>query len=483
MSGVIGIFSIKGDNVTDDLFYALTALQHRGEEGCGVSVNDGKYFRTVTGEGLVYYFLKDRLESLKVMKPYLGIGHTLYERTGDLQPVEQWGDQDVNISLAMDGVLLGFGEKKHDSVMRTLFLDYLKETGNFYSAVGKVMEKLDGRGPYNVVIAARRGGKFYLIAFRDPKGIKPLCLGKKDGMYVIASETKALDIIEADFVKDVEPGEAIIISKDGIESKVLKRDEHAHCAFEWVYFADPTSTIEGRNVYVVRKELGEKLAKRYPLDVDVVMASPDSGRGVAIGYQQGLCKAKQRFVPFEEASIKNPGAKRTFQVEDPKERMMAARVKFFINSDIVKGKRVACGDDSIVRGTVFRDGMVYKLRNAGAKEIIPVISCPPLAHPCIKDPKGKTFAAQGMTGSVEEIGKKVAKKLNVDQVCYPTIEELDEAIGHEGTCKACFDGVYPIKREFVFSGHHPDEKNIAFFVHKDKHNRKSGGRTGKGKGI
>ncbi|UCC91242.1 MAG: hypothetical protein JSV39_02900 [Candidatus Aenigmatarchaeota archaeon] len=468
MSGIIGVFSVDGKNVTDDLFYGLSALQHRGEEGCGVSVNDGKYFHTLTRDGLVYYFLKDKLEDVRKTRPYVGIGHTLYERTGGLQPVEQWGDQNVNISLAMDGVLLGFGEKKHDSVMRTLFLDYLKETGNFYSAVERVMKKLDGRGPYNVVIAARKGGKLYLIAFRDPKGIKPLCLGKKDGMYVIASETKALDIIEADFVKDVEPGEIIIITKDGMESRILKKDRHAHCAFEWVYFADPTSTIEGRNVYLVRKTLGNKLAERYPLDIDVVMASPDSGRGVAIGYQQGLCKIKNTFVPFEEASIKNPGAKRTFQVENPKERMMAARVKFFINKDIVKGKKVACGDDSIVRGTVFRDGMVYKLRSAGASEIIPVISCPPLAHPCIKDPKGKTFAAQGMTGSVEEIGKKVAKKLNVERVCYPTIKELDESIGHSDTCKACFDGVYPIKKKFIFFDVHEDRKNIAFYIHKNR---------------
>lgn len=472
MSGIIGIFSVDGKNVMDDLFYGLTALQHRGEEGCGISVNDGKYFHTLTSNGLIYYFLKDKLEKLKKMKPSVGIGHALYERTGGLQPVEQWGDQNVNISLAMDGVLLGFGEKKHDSVMRTLFLDYLRETGNFYSAVERVMEKMDGRGPYNVVIAARKGGKFYLIAFRDPKGIKPLCLGKKDGMHIIASETKALDIIEADFVKDVEPGEIIIISKDGMKSRVLKKNKHAHCAFEWIYFADPTSTIEGRNVYSVRKTLGNKLAKRYPLDVDIVMASPDSGRAVALGYQQGLCKIKNTFIPFDEVSIKNPGAKRTFQVEDPKERMMAARVKFFINKDFVKGKKVVCGDDSIVRGTVFRDGMVNKLRNAGADEISLVISCPPLAHPCIKDPRGKTFAAQGLTGSVEEIGSKIAKKLNVDRVCYPTVQELDEAIGHSDTCKACFNGVYPVKKRFAFCNEERDEKNIAFYITKNKSKKK-----------
>ena len=468
MSGIIGIFSVDGKNIMNDLFYGLTALQHRGEEGCGVSINDSKYFRTLTGEGLVYYFLKDKLAQLEKMSPFIGIGHTLYERSGDLQPTEQWGDQNVDISLAMDGVLLGFGEKKHDSVMRTLFLDYLKETGNFYSAAEKVMEKLEGRGPYNVVIAARKGGKFYLIAFRDPKGIKPLCLGKKGKTYVIASETKALDLLEAELVKDVEPGEIIVISKDGMEARVLKKDVHAHCAFEWVYFADPTSVIEGRNVYAVRKDLGKKLARRYPLDVDLVLASPDSGRGVAIGYHQGLCSIKKAFIPFEEIFIKNPGAKRTFQVENPEERKMAARVKFFVNKEFVKGKRVAIGDDSIVRGTVLRDGMIYKLRNAGAKEIVTVISCPPLSHPCVKDPSGKTFAAQGLTGSVEEIGEKVAKKLNADRVCYPTIQELDEAIGHYDTCKACFNGVYPVKKKFISCGADRDERDITFYINNRK---------------
>jgi len=468
MSGIIGIFSTDGKNITYDLFYGLTALQHRGEEGCGISVSNGKYFHTLSGEVPVYYFLKDKLETLNKLKPSMGIGHTLYERSGDLQPTEQWGDQNVNLSLAMDGVLLGFGEKKHDSVMRTLFLDYLRESGNFYSAAEKVMEKLDGRGPYSVVIAVRKGGNFYLIAFRDPKGIKPLCMGKKGNMHIIASESKVLDILEAAFVKDVEPGEVRIISKDGMESRIVRKDRHAHCAFEWIYFADPTSTIEGRNVYMVRKTIGETLARRYPLDVDVVIASPDSGRGVAIGYHQELSRIKQKFIPFEEASIKNPGAKRTFQVENPQERVMAARTKFFINKHVVMGKKVACGDDSIVRGTVLRDGMVYKLRAAGAETIIPVISCPPLAYPCIKDPKSKTFAAQGLTGSIEAIGEKVAKKINVDKVCYPTIEEMDQAIGHTDTCKACFNGVYPIKRKFILCNGEDSERNIAFFINKGK---------------
>ncbi len=463
MSGIIGIYSTGDEGIVDQLFYGLTALQHRGEEGCGISVDDQNYFYTIKKEGLVYYFLKDELQKLKRMNPRAGIGHTLYENSSGMQPMEQWGERNVNISLAMDGVLLGFGDKKHDSIMRTLFLSCLKDKSDIYSAVELLMEKLDGRGPYNVVVLMRKEGELYLVAFRDPKGIKPMCTGKKNGTYVVASETKALDILEAENIRDVEPGEVIIVSKKGMESRVVRKDIHAHCAFEWIYFADPTSTIEGRNVYTVRKKLGRMLAKRYPLDVDLVMASPDSGRGVAIGFHQGLNEGKEGFIPFDEISIKNPGAKRTFQVEDPEERAMAARVKFFVNKEHVKGKNIVCGDDSIVRGTVMRDGMVYKLRKAGAGKISTVISCPPLRYPCIKDPKGKTFAAHGLTGPIEEVGHQVAAKLNVDRVCYPTLKELDEAIGHSDTCKACFNGMYPIKRKFV-PHIEIEEKNISSFT-------------------
>jgi amidophosphoribosyltransferase len=231
----------------------------------------------------------------------------------------------------------------------------------------------------------------------------------------------------------------------------LVSQDHSHCFFEWIYFADPTSIIEKKSVYEVRKELGRILARRY-VDrvggIDFVMASPDSGRGVAIGFQQELSNLLGKFIPYEEAAIKNPGAKRTFQVEGEIERGLAASLKFFMNRDVVRGKKIAVGDDSIVRGTVFRDGMIRKLRRAGASEIYPVISCPPLVHACIKDPHGTGFAAHGFDGSLEEIGERVARKINADFVCYPSEKDMRTALGLEDICAACVNGCFPVNEVY-----------------------------------
>lgn len=451
MSGIFGVYSVEGDNVADELYLGTVALQHRGEEGCGISIDRREGFYTPKEGKLAYYFFRDKfngLNGLRELAPSAAIGHTLYESSGGLQPVEQWGENYM-ISLAMDGIMLGFGGK-NDSVMRTLFSRYLDEKKDFYAAGEKLMEKLKGKGSYCVVSLIQHYNEVNLVAFRDPKGIKPYCLGKKDDKYIVASESKALDGVEAEFIKDIEPGEMIVVSKEGLESKLLVKDKHAHCFFEWIYFADPTSVIEGRDVLEVRKELGRRLARRYAnrVDVDLVMASPDSGRGVAIGFQQELCKIKNKFIPYEEASVKNPGAKRTFQVEDEEERKLAARVKFYMNKKVVKGKKVAVGDDSIVRGTVFKDGMIYKLNKAGAEKIYPIISCPALLHACIKDPKGTNFAAYGLEGTLEEIGEQVAEKLNADFVCYPTTEDMREAIGLDDLCEACINGIFPVDEKF-----------------------------------
>ncbi|MDD5192226.1 MAG: hypothetical protein PHH54_05425 [Candidatus Nanoarchaeia archaeon] len=453
MSGIVGVYSVDGKNVADELLMGVVALQHRGEEGCGISVERKPGFYTPKERKLAYYFFRDFFGGLKGLREKtssFAIGHTLYEDSGGLQPVEEWGEKHL-ISVAMDGVLLGFGGK-NDSVMRALFSRYLDETSDFYDAGNKLMEKLRGKGSYCVVslVKDKDGGDTSLVAFRDPKGIKPYCLGKKEDKYIVASESKSLDGIEADFIRDIEPGEMIVINKNGLSSKKLVEDKHAHCFFEWIYFADPTSVIEGKDVLEVRKELGRRLARRYVsrVDVDLVMASPDSGRGVAIGFQQELSKIKNRFIPYEEAAIKNPGSKRTFQVENEEERKLAANVKFFMNKKVVQGKNVAVGDDSIVRGTVFRDGMIYKLRKSKAEKIYPIISCPALLHACITDPRGRNFAAYGLKGTIEEIGEQVAKEINADFVCYPTVKDMIESVGLEDICKACIDGEFPVNEEF-----------------------------------
>jgi amidophosphoribosyltransferase len=455
MSGIFGVYSLNGDNVADELLMGTVALQHKGEEGCGVSLErDGKFY-TNKSRQLAFYFFRDKTNSLNGLRwsnPKSAIGHTLYENKGGLQPIEKKGENH-HLSLAMDGILLGF-DGKNDTKMADLFSKYLDNTNDFYKAGEKVMKDLKGRGSYCVTSLVKNDQGVSLVAFRDPKGIKPYCLGQKESKeslkYIVSSETKGLEGVEADFIRDIRPGEMVVINKKGLNSKSLIEEDHTHCFFDWIYFADPTSVIEGRDVLEVRKELGRKLARRYAerLDVDLVMASPDSGRGVAIGFQQELSKIKGSFIPYEEAVVKNQGAKRTFQVEDEEQRRLAANVKFFMNKRIVEGKNVAVGDDSIVRGTVFRDGMIYKLRRANAGKIYPIISCPALVHACISNPTGKNFVAYGLEGSVEDIGEQVAKKLNADFVCYPTTKDMVDAVGLEDLCKACIDGVFPVDKKF-----------------------------------
>jgi len=443
MSGVIGVFSAKKNNIAESLFYGLTGLQHRGESGAGISVaKDNCDIMTKGGVGLVYYLFKDELELLKAIDSSAGIGHVLYEDTGSIQPTETSG-KNYKIAFAMDGVLMGL-KGKHDIVARDMFLGALEKEKDIFRASGIFMKKLSGRGSYCIVSLVKKGSKVSLVAMRDPKGIKPFCLGKKGNEYIVSSESKGLYGAGARLIRDVEPGEVIVISKKGIKSKIVRKEPHMHCAFEWVYFADPTSIIEEKNVYFVRKKMGEMLADKYRLDVDVVIASPDSGRGVAIGYSQ------RAGIPFEEAVIKNPGAKRTFQVENPSERNKAAMSKFFVNKDVVRGKKIAIGDDSIVRGTVIRDGMINKIKICKAKKIYCIISCPPLCFPCFKDPGGTNYAAYGLFRvPVEKIGKFVARKLGADAVCYPTVSMLQQAIGHNGLCRACLDGKYPVKKKFL----------------------------------
>lgn len=444
MSGVIGVFSAKKNNIAESLFYGLTALQHRGEAGGGISVaKDNGDIITKGDIGLVYYLFKDELELLEAIEPCIGIGHVLYENTGSIQPTEATGKK-YKIAFAMDGVLLGF-QGKHDIIARDMFLESLERKKDIFKACRSFMNKLSGRGSYCIVSLVKKGNNdIKLVVLRDPKGIKPLCLGRMGNEYIVSSESKGLYGAGAKLIRDVEPGEVIVFSKKGIKSKIVRKEPHMHCAFEWVYFADPTSIIEKKNVYFVRKKLGEMLADKYNLDVDVVIASPDSGRGVALGYSQ------RSGIPFEEAVIKNPGAKRTFQVEDPEERKKAAKSKFFINKDVVRGKKVAIGDDSIVRGTVVRDGTILKLKVCKAEKVYCLISCPPLCFPCFKDPGGTNYAAYGLFKfPVEKIGKIVAKKLGADGVCYPTVPMLQQAIGHNGLCRACLDGKYPVKKKFV----------------------------------
>jgi amidophosphoribosyltransferase len=478
MSGIISLYSLDKKNIAQDLFDGAVSLHNRGENGYGVGLvdlDDRDVFRHIKGPGLAYDGLKGSLKEIHDLASYAGIGHTLYKERNNFQPVKAWST-DYIISMAMDGVLLGF-RGKDDSVMASLFSDCLKEKRDFFTAGEMLMEYLDGRGAYNVVSLIRNGDDLYNVSFRDPKGIRPMCLGKKGNTYVVASESKELDSVEADFIRDLEPGEMVIISnaiKDGIKSKVLKRDEHAHCSFEWVYTAGPTSNIEGKNVGHVREMLGGMIAMRHDIGEDIHASSPDSGRGAMAGYHQTRTEMKIKrildeaikiddlgamrkylekelpglIVPLKEAIIKNQGARRTF-LSSKKEKDLSTRGKFFINSEIVNGKKVLVIDDSIVSGNVTKKGTARKMYKSGASALYFATSCPPLVKPCFKDDPNRELAARGMSGSAEEIGRQVAKELGVDEVFYPTIGDLKEAIGLPDLCTACFGGEYPVKEEFL----------------------------------
>ena len=443
MSGIIGVLSRKKDNIVESLFYGLAALQHRGEGGAGISIaKDSGDILTKTGVNLVYYLLKDEIDFLKAIEPRAGIGHVLYEDTAGLQPIEKESKK-YKVVFAFDGVLMGI-KGRHDVVARNVFLEALEKKNDIFKAAKIFMSKFSGAGSYCIIALVKKGSDVSLVAIRDPKGIKPLCFGRRGAEYVVASESKGLYGAGANLVRDINPGEVLVISKKGVRSRIVRKEKHMHCAFEWVYFADPTSIIENKNVYFARKALGDLLAQKYKIDADMVIASPDSGRGVAIGF------AQRSGLPFEEAVIKNPGAKRTFQVENINERKKAAKAKFFINKEVVKGKKVVLGDDSIVRGTVLRDGTIFKLKVCKAKKVHVIISCPPLCFPCFKDPGGTNYAAFGMYKiPVEKIGKKIAKNLGSDGVYYPTVPMLEKAICHKGLCMACLNGIYPVNKKYL----------------------------------
>jgi len=485
MSGIAGLINLKGEKVGTDLFYVIGAEQGRGEEGTGLSLGLKKGFYTPRPDNkLVHYYWRDIEMAPMNMDSHLGIAHNLYESSGALQPVEGSG-YDHRFSMAMDGFLRGF-HGKNDAYMRTVFLkefdDAIKNGSGdvieaFFSSGEAIMDRLKGRGGYSVValVDAKAEGEDeqFLVAYRSPEGLKPFCYGERDGTIVFASESVAIDGIDGNFVRDVEPGEMFVVSrKYGVQNKKLRDEPHRHCAFEWIYFAHPASKIEGKRVYAVRKRLGALEARRGDLGFDIMMASPDSGRGQAIGYQQETTRMRMEellgkaeelgsakeikellrkelygtFLPFEEGITKNPGAKRTFMVDESlKERIIAARNKFSFVPEVIEGRSVGVGEDSIVRGRVFKDGIVYKISNvAGARSVTGTVSCPPLRYPCARDTESTEFIADGIEGDNETVAREIAEKLELDRVVYATIEDLKEAIGLDDLCLGCFDGNYPV---------------------------------------
>lgn len=443
--GVFGIYDRTLD-IARYVYWGLFALQHRGQESAGLAVTDGTQIELTKNMGL----LTEAIRSLPRLPGHMGVGHVRYSTTGsnnprNIQPlVVQFKDE--HIAVAHNGNLTNALEIRRD----------LEEQGSIFqtSMDSEVIVNLIARShaatmEERIVEACNRiQGAFslvintndYLIGLRDPHGYRPLCLGKTNAGYVLASETCALDAIKAEFIRDIEAGEMVIIDDSGVRSRMyapVDAIDKKVCVFEYIYFARSDSNIDGQSVYESRLAMGRELARETQYDADLVMAIPDSGTTAALGY------ARESGIPFVEGLIKNRYSGRTFIKPNQEERELAVRMKLNPVEEVVKGKRIVLIDDSIVRGTT--SGLIVKmLKEAGAKEVYMCVSSPAILYPChygIDTSVRKELIAA--TKSIEEIRAYI----KADKLHYLTQEGLDRAIANidgKHMCFACFDGAYAV---------------------------------------
>lgn len=442
-----GLFGIYGNkNASKLTYFGIYSLQHRGQESAGIVVSDEHNFTNHKGMGLVSeIFTHERINALK---GHIAIGHVRYSTTGsstivNAQPFLAKCSGEY-IAIAHNGNLVNtcqlhkeleskgaIFQSSMDSEIIVHLIAMSKEK-KFEQKLIEAIKKI--KGAYSLLLLT----KDKLIAVRDPLGFRPLCLGKHNSSYVVASETCALDIINAKYIREIEPGEILIIDKDGLKSITPFKNtkKHAFCIFEYIYFARPDSNIFGKNVYITRKRLGRQLAKEWPVDADIVLAIPDSGNYAALGY------AEEMKIFFEMGIVRNHYIGRTFIQPFQEIRDLNVRIKLNPIKEVVRNKKIVVVEDSIVRGTTSRIRM-KTLYNAGAKEIHMRISCPPLRYPCfygIDFPTRQELVAA--SHSVEEIRKSIG----VNSLGYLSLEGLLEAmlLPKEEFCTACFNGKYPI---------------------------------------
>ena len=436
------------ESITRDLYYALRILQHRGQESGGIAVFDDGEIRSRRGMGLVHEVFSP--EDLGKLEGNVGIGHVRYSTTGssvldNAQPIvvsTAMGD----IALGHNGDIVNAGllrdelERKGWAFMTTsdseviirLLANQLTKTGDVHRALKEFTRRLVGA--YSLVILIN--GSAYAV--RDPLAVRPLCIGQKDGAYIATSESVVFDTLGYKFVRDVKPGEIVELHSDGIESFRLPHPTHtAHCMFEWVYFARPDSVIDGRLVYDARVKIGQQLAREHPVEADIVVPVPESGRAQAQGYSQvsGL--------PVVEGLIKNRYIERTFIMPEQADREIGVLLKLNPIKSAVKNKRIVLIDDSIVRGTTIKKISAI-LREAGAREVHLRIGCPPIVAPCYLGIDMKTrdqFIAS--TRTVEEI----TRFIGADSLGYLSMPGLIRALSHprEDLCLGCLTGVYPVE--------------------------------------
>lgn len=445
--GVFGVIAPEPCNVANLTYYGLYSLQHRGQESCGIVVNDDGVFSSHKDLGLVNeVFSSDELA--KLPKGRMAVGHVRYGTTGatnrnNCQPIEV-NHQKGKMALAHNGNLTNAEKLRSElelsgaifhttSDTETIAYIIIRErlrTNSMEKAVSAAMKVLDGA--YSLVLMSPQK----LICARDPHGFRPLCYGKTlEGAYVIASESCALSAVGAEFIRDVEPGEIIAFTDDGVTSY----REHCHacdkrtCIFEYIYFARPDSVIDNVSVYEARLRAGRLLAKHHPADADVVIGVPDSGLDAALGFSQ------ESGIPYGMGLVKNKYIGRTFIAPEQELRLDQVRIKLSAIETSVKGKRVVLIDDSIVRGTTSQR-IVKLLREAGAKEIHMRISAPPFLHPCYY---GTDIDSEENLIAFHHTVEEIAKIIGVDSLGYLATDELRELVGNDDYCSACFTNEYP----------------------------------------
>ncbi len=443
--GVFGVFGCK--DAAKLCYLGLYALQHRGQESAGIVSYDSKHFYVVKEEGLVSDAFNS--ENLAYLKGKDAIGHVRYSTTGgnninNIQPLYSKTVQG-KIAIAHNGNLTNAytlykkleseGALFQTTVDSEIILHLISRAGcnTIVESFQKTLAQVEGA--YSLVSL----GEDFLIAARDPSGFRPLVLGELEEGYIVASETCALDLIDATYIREIEPGEILYITKSGIESfKIPKKVKPALCIFEHVYFSRPDSIVFGENVHAARKAFGAQLAKEYPVDADIVISIPDSGNSAALGY------AEESGIPYEIGMTRNHYVGRTFIQPEQKIRDFYVKVKLNPIQEVLKGKRVIVVDDSLIRGTTSRR-RVSALRDAGAVEVHLRISSPPIRFPChfgIDTPKrSKLIAAQ------KEV-KEIMDYVGADSLGYLTQKgmlDVMKANRPADFCTACFDGKYPVK--------------------------------------
>ena len=447
--GVFGIYAPEDEQVAHTIYYGLGALQHRGQEAAGMAVCNtrGPMWNVSLHKemGLVNEVFHG--ETLDRLIGNLGVGHVRYSTTGEsniinAQPLV-FNYFKGTLALVHNGNITNAKELKEDLIKQgAVFFTSTDseviaceiainrtETDSVEQAIINTAHKL--KGGYALIIMSPRK----LIGVRDPLGLKPLCLGKRKDSYILASESCALASVDAEFIRDIKPGEIITITPEGIKSDFsLCQEKKAHCIFEYIYFARLDSAIDGINVYDARINAGKALARAYPVEADLVVGVPDSGLAAAKGYSE------ESGIPFGMAFHKNSYVGRTFIKPTQEERESAVHMKLSVIKSVVKDKRIVLIDDSIVRGTTMAN-LITMLKSAGAKSVHVRISSPPFLYPCYY---GTDVPSSSQLIASKHSSEDIRKSIGADSLGYMRTDDFKEMVGDLPICMACFDNNYPV---------------------------------------